>query len=72
VLLSIQSATSAKVSKHISCRVEGMGVVLVDDKTIFVKRDDDIVYVAKRVFFHRVINPTGGERIFEAISPGKV
>jgi hypothetical protein len=71
VFLSIQSATSAEVSKHISCRVEGMGVVLVDDKTIFVKRDDDIVYVAKRVF-RRVINPTGGERIFETISPGKV
>jgi hypothetical protein len=46
-------------------------VVFVDDKTIFVKRDDDIVYVAKRVF-HQVINLTGGERIFEAISPGKV
>jgi hypothetical protein len=44
-----------------------MGVVLVDDKTIFVKRDDGIVYVAKGVF-HQVINPTGGERVFETIS----
>jgi oxalate decarboxylase/phosphoglucose isomerase-like protein (cupin superfamily) len=47
------------------------GYMLLDDKTIFVKRDDDIMYVAKGVF-HRVINPTGGERIFETISPGKV
>jgi hypothetical protein len=44
--------------------------MLLDDKTILVKRDD-IVYIAKGVF-HQMINPTGGERIFETISPGKV
>jgi hypothetical protein len=45
-------------------------MLLDDNKTIFVNRDD-IVYVAKGVF-HRVIKPTGRERIVETISPGKV
>jgi hypothetical protein len=61
VFLSIQSATSAKVSKHIGCRVEGMRgyAMLLDDKTIFVKRDDDIVYVAKGVGLPSDDKPNG-------------
>jgi hypothetical protein len=44
--------------------------MLLDDKTIFVKGDDDIVYVGKGVF-HQMINPTGGERIFETKVRGR-
>jgi hypothetical protein len=45
-------------------------MLLDDEKTIFVK-PDDIVYVAKGVFFHRVINPTGGGRRFETKVRGR-
>jgi hypothetical protein len=38
--------------------LKGWGyAMLLDDKTIFAKGDDDVVYVGKGVFFHRVINP---------------
>jgi hypothetical protein len=46
--------------------------MLLDDKTISVKGDDDIVYVGKGVFFHRVINSTNDEMVFETISPGRI
>jgi mannose-6-phosphate isomerase-like protein (cupin superfamily) len=47
-----------------------MGVMLLGDKTVFVKKDS-IVYVPKGVF-HGVINPTTDEMVFETISPGKI
>jgi hypothetical protein len=44
--------------------------MLLDDKTVFVKKDS-IVYIPKGVF-HRPINPTTDDMVFETISPGKI
>jgi hypothetical protein len=58
------------VKRYRFVRVEEMGLMLLDDKTVFVKKDS-IVYVPKGVF-HRVINPTNDDMVFETISPGKI
>jgi hypothetical protein len=46
------------------------GYMLLDDKTIFVKKDS--IVCARTTVFHRVINPTSNEMVFETISPGKI
>jgi mannose-6-phosphate isomerase-like protein (cupin superfamily) len=50
--------------------IDGRGVMLRGNDTLVVEKDQ-IVYVPKGVF-HRVINPTKGEMIFETISPGRI
>jgi mannose-6-phosphate isomerase-like protein (cupin superfamily) len=50
--------------------VGGMRVILLDNKTLFVKKDS-IVYIPKGVS-HRVINPTSDDMVFETISPGRI